>query len=50
MLRVADLPALIAGAHDLGLDVAVDNTLATPLLQRPLELGPTSPSTVPPKH
>lgn len=39
LLAVADLEALIAGAHDLGLDVAVDNTFATPLLQRPLELG-----------
>ena len=36
---VVDLPALIAGAHDLGAQVAVDNTYATPLLQRPLELG-----------
>jgi cystathionine gamma-synthase len=36
---VADLPALIAGAHDLGMSVAVDNTFATPLLQRPLDLG-----------
>jgi cystathionine gamma-synthase len=39
MLGVADLPALIAGAHELGMDVAVDNTFATPLLQRPLEFG-----------
>jgi cystathionine gamma-synthase len=39
LLAVADLPALIAGAHDLGLDVAVDNTFATPLLQRPLDFG-----------
>ena len=44
---VADQPAagrggpraLIEGAHQLGMDVAVDNTFATPLLQRPLELG-----------
>jgi cystathionine gamma-synthase len=39
LLRVADLAALATGAHDLGLDVVVDNTFATPLLQRPLELG-----------
>lgn len=39
MLAVADLPALIEGAHDLGLDVAVDNTFCTPLLQRPLDFG-----------
>jgi cystathionine gamma-synthase len=39
LLAVADLAALIAGAHDLGLSVAVDNTFATPLLQRPLDLG-----------
>ncbi|MHB1535705.1 MAG: trans-sulfuration enzyme family protein [Acidimicrobiales bacterium] len=39
LLAVADLPELIAGAHGLGLDVVVDNTFATPLLQRPLDLG-----------
>jgi cystathionine gamma-synthase len=39
LLAVADLPALIGGAHALGLDVAVDNTFATPLLQRPLDWG-----------
>ncbi len=39
LLAVADLQALIAGAHQLGMDVAVDNTFATPLLQRPLDLG-----------
>ncbi len=38
-LEVADLPALIAGAHAAGAVVVVDNTFATPLLQRPLELG-----------
>ena len=31
--------ALAAAAHDAGALVAVDNTLATPLRQRPLELG-----------
>jgi cystathionine gamma-synthase len=39
LLAIADLPRLIAGAHELGLDVAVDNTFATPLLQRPLDFG-----------
>jgi len=39
LLAVADLEALIDGAHQLGMDVAVDNTFATPLLQRPLDLG-----------
>ena len=38
-LELADLPALIAGAHEAGARVVVDNTFATPLLQRPLELG-----------
>ena len=36
---IVDLPAVIAGAHERGVQVAVDNTYATPLLQRPLELG-----------
>lgn len=39
MLDVADLPALVAGAHERGALVAVDNTFATPLVQRPLDLG-----------
>jgi cystathionine gamma-synthase len=39
LLAVADLAALTAGAHDLGMDVVVDNTFASPLLQRPLALG-----------
>lgn len=39
MLEVADLPALMAGAHDAGALVAVDNTFATPLVQRPFEHG-----------
>jgi cystathionine gamma-synthase len=39
LLAIADLPALIAGAHRMGMLVAVDNTMATPLLQRPLDLG-----------
>jgi cystathionine gamma-synthase len=39
LLAIADLGALIDGAHALSMDVAVDNTFATPLLQRPLDLG-----------
>ena len=38
-MDVADLPALAEGAHEAGATVAVDNTFATPLCQRPLELG-----------
>lgn len=38
-MEVADLPALANGAHERGLVVAVDNTYATPLVQRPLHLG-----------
>ena len=39
MLEVADLPALGAAGHAAGALVAVDNTFATPLGQRPLALG-----------
>jgi cystathionine gamma-synthase len=39
LLAVADIEALSSGAHQAGLSVAVDNTFATPLLQRPLDLG-----------
>lgn len=39
LLAVADLPALAAGAHELGMDVVVDNTFASPILQQPLALG-----------
>jgi cystathionine gamma-synthase len=39
LLAVADLPALCEEAHSLGVPVVVDNTFATPLLQRPLEMG-----------
>ncbi|OJV59692.1 MAG: cystathionine gamma-synthase [Cellulomonas sp. 73-145] len=39
MLEVADLPVLVAAAHGVGALVAVDNTFATPLGQRPLTLG-----------
>ncbi len=39
MLTVVDLPRAIAHAHRAGARVAVDNTFATPMVQRPLELG-----------
>lgn len=39
LLAIADIAALCAGAHELGMDVAVDNTFASPLLQQPLALG-----------
>lgn len=39
LLGIADLPRLCAAARDRGLLCIVDNTFATPLLQRPLELG-----------
>ena len=39
LLGVADLPALCGFARSQGLLCVVDNTVATPLLQRPLELG-----------
>ncbi|WP_408896170.1 trans-sulfuration enzyme family protein [Nocardioides sp. R1-1] len=38
-LELADIPALAAAAHELGIRVVVDNTFATPLLQQPLALG-----------
>ncbi|MET9516198.1 cystathionine gamma-lyase [Streptomyces sp. NPDC002994] len=38
-LDVCDIRRLADAAHDAGALVAVDNTLATPLGQRPLELG-----------
>ena len=39
LLEVADLPTLLAAARERGVLCVVDNTFATPLLQRPLELG-----------
>ncbi len=41
LLEVADIAAVAAAAQRAGAIVAVDNTVATPLLQRPLELGAT---------
>ncbi len=39
MLEIADLPLLLGAARERGILSVVDNTFATPLLQRPLELG-----------
>ena len=39
LLEIIDLPKLIAAGKAAGSGVAVDNTLATPLLQNPLSLG-----------
>ena len=39
LMRVADISALAALAHEAGALCAVDNTLATPVLQRPLDHG-----------
>jgi cystathionine gamma-synthase len=39
MLEVADLTSIIEGAHAAGARVVVDNTFATPILQRPLDQG-----------
>lgn len=38
-MRVADIPALAAAAHAAGAALLVDNTFASPVLCRPLELG-----------
>lgn len=39
MLKILDLAGIADRAHRVGALVAVDNTFATPYLQRPLELG-----------
>jgi cystathionine gamma-synthase len=39
MLEVADLPELCEAARAAGVLTVVDNTFATPLVQRPLDLG-----------
>ena len=38
-LEIVDLAAVAGLAHDAGATVVVDNVFATPLLQRPLDLG-----------
>jgi cystathionine gamma-synthase len=39
LLGVADLPAILRATRDSGVVAVVDNTFATPMLQRPLALG-----------
>ena len=39
LLNIVDIGAVAEAAHGAGAVVAVDNTFATPYLQRPLELG-----------
>jgi cystathionine gamma-synthase len=39
MLKVTDLAAVSEIAHAAGADLLVDNTFATPMLQRPIEFG-----------
>ena len=39
LLNVIDISAAARAAHEVGAMVVVDNTFATPYLQRPLELG-----------
>ncbi len=39
LLGIADIAALAAVAHDAGALLVVDNTFASPYLQRPLDLG-----------
>lgn len=39
LLHVADLDACVAAAHGAGARVLVDNTFATPVIQRPLAIG-----------
>jgi len=39
LLRIVDISAVAKMAHERGALVCVDNTFATPVLQRPLELG-----------
>lgn len=39
LMKVADIRALVSIAHEGGAKILVDNTFATPVLQRPLDLG-----------
>lgn len=39
LLRIVDIEAVAAIAHERGADVVVDNTFASPYLQQPLALG-----------
>jgi cystathionine beta-lyase/cystathionine gamma-synthase len=42
LLKIFDIPALAAIGKAAGVPVFVDNTFATPILQKPLELGATA--------
>ena len=39
LLNIVDIAAAAKAAHEVGAMVVVDNTFATPYLQRPLDLG-----------
>ncbi|HJU41014.1 MAG TPA: cystathionine gamma-synthase [Tahibacter sp.] len=39
LLKIVDIPRIVEFARRRGIRVGVDNTFATPMLQRPLELG-----------
>lgn len=39
LLKITDIPAAVDAAHRIGAACVCDNTFATPVLQRPLELG-----------
>ena len=39
LLKIVDIAAVASAAHGAGARVVVDNTFATPALQRPLEMG-----------
>lgn len=39
LMKIADIAAIVQVAHAAGAQVLVDNTFATPVLQRPLTLG-----------
>ncbi|MDZ4806542.1 MAG: aminotransferase class I/II-fold pyridoxal phosphate-dependent enzyme [Candidatus Eisenbacteria bacterium] len=41
-LRIADLTAIVAAGRETSVPVFVDNTFATPILQRPLDFGATA--------
>ncbi len=42
LLKIFDIAAMVEVATKAGVPVVVDNTFATPMLQRPLELGATA--------
>ncbi|GHF14198.1 cystathionine gamma-synthase [Pseudolysinimonas yzui] len=39
LMKITDIAAVVAIAHEVGAIVVVDNTFATPYLQQPLDLG-----------